>query len=505
MTISPKQNSISNNRTGFGILGLDDVLNGGLPRNRLYLVQGEPGTGKTTLALQFLMEGARNGEKGLYITFSESREELMAVAESHGWDLKGISLLELSAMESQLKPEAQNTVFHPAEVEMNQFTDLILKKVSEEEPVRVVFDSVSEMRMLAENSLRYRRQMLAIKQFFSGKHCTVLLLDDLTASPGDLQVQSIVHGVINLQKLHPEFGTERRRLSIVKIRGIQYVGGYHDYVIKKGGIAVFPRMVSADYEPGHHRGNISTHIKEFDELLGGGIDCGTSNLFLGPAGTGKSTLALQIAFAAAERGDKAAIFCFEESINTLYSRTESIGLNIKKYVDQGLIEVRKIDPAQLSPGEFAQQIRSAVVERDLKVLVIDSLNGYLHAMPQEKFLTLQLHELLGFLSRRGVATVLILAQQGLMGMMNTPIDLTYLADTVVITRYFEVLGRVKKAVSVVKKRGGFHEDTIRELSITKDGIKVGKALKNFQGVLTGVPSFHGSMDALLGPERDPLA
>lgn len=492
-------------RCKLGIAGLDEVLNGGLPCNRLYLVQGEPGTGKTTLALQFLMEGARNGEKGLYITFSESREELLLVAESHGWSLDGISLLELSALEDQLQPEAQNTVFHPAEVEMNQITDIILKKVTEEKPVRVVFDSVSEMRMLAENSLRYRRQMLALKQFFSGKQCTVVLLDDLTASPGDLQVQSIVHGVLNLQRLHPEFGTERRRLSIVKVRGIQYTGGYHDYIIRKGGIAMFPRMISADQSDGRHRGSISTDISEFDELLGGGIDCGTSNLFLGPAGTGKSTLALQIAFAAAERGEKAAVFAFEESVNTLLTRTESIGMDIKKHMDSGLIEVRKIDPAQLSPGEFAEAIRTAVIERDLKVLVIDSLNGYLHAMPQEKFLTLQLHELLSFLSRRGVATIMVLAQQGLMGMMNTPIDLTYLADTVVITRYFEVLGRVKKAVSVVKKRGGFHEDTIRELHISSNGVRVGRPLENFQGVLTGVPTFHGNVEAFLGPDRNHLA
>jgi circadian clock protein KaiC len=497
--------NLNKERCSFGIEGLDDVLGGGLPRNRLYLIQGEPGTGKTTLALQYLMEGARNGEKGLYITFSESREELIAVAESHGWDLSGISLLELSALESQLQPESQNTVFYPAEVEMNQFTDLILGKVEQEKPVRVVFDSVSEMRMLAENSLRYRRQMLALKQFFSGKHCTVLLLDDLTASPGDLQVQSIVHGVLNLQKLHPEFGTERRRLSIVKIRGIQYIGGYHDYVIRKGGITMFPRMISSDHSPGVHRGHVSTGIPEFDSLLGGGIDCGTSNLFLGPAGTGKSTLALQIAVAAAERGEKAAIFAFEESINTLLTRTESIGMNLKKYIDCGLIEIRKVDPAQLTPGEFAELIRTAVVERDLKVLVIDSLNGYLHAMPQEKFLTLQLHELLAFLSRRGVATIMILAQQGLMGLMNTPIDLTYLADTVIITRYFEVLGRVKKAVSVVKKRGGYHEDTIRELHISNEGLNLGKPLENFQGVLTGVPSFHGNMDAILSPDRNNLA
>lgn len=492
--------NFTDERVRVGIAGLDAILNGGLPRNRLFLVQGEPGTGKTTLALQFLMEGARSGEKGLYITFSESREELLGIAASHGWDLSGISLLELSALENQLLPEAQNTVFHPAEVEMNQFTDLILRKVEEEVPVRVVFDSVSEMRMIAETSLRYRRQMLSLKQYFSGRKCTVLLLDDLTASPGDLQVQSIVHGVINLQKLHPDFGTERRRLSIVKVRGIQFVGGHHDYVIRRGGIKMFPRMISSDHDMVSKIESVTSGIGGLDQLLGGGFDRGTSNLFLGPAGTGKSTLALRVAYAAAERGEHAAIFCFEESLNTLQSRASSLGMDLEHLTRTGLLEIRKVDPAQLSPGEFAELIRCAVTERNLRVLVIDSLNGYLHAMTQEKYLVLQLHELLAFLSRRGVVTVMVLAQQGLMGMMNTPVDLTYLADTVVITRYFEALGRVKKAVSVVKKRAGEHEDTIRELSISKLGIRVGQPLEGFHGVLTGVPTFHGNAASILSQE-----
>lgn len=491
-------------RVKLGIPGLDSVLGGGLPKYRLFLVQGEPGTGKTTLALQFLMEGARNGEKGLYITFSESREELLGIAQSHGWDLTGISLLELSALESQLQPEAQNTVFHPAEVEMNQFNDLVLSKVEEEKPLRVVFDSVSEMRMLAGTSLRYRRQMLGMKQFFAGKSCTVLLLDDLTASPGDLQVQSIVHGVINLQKLHPDFGPERRRLGIVKVRGIQFAGGHHDYVIRKGGITMFPRMISAEHLSVNEIHTRSTGIPELDKLLGGGLDTGTSNLLLGPAGTGKSSLAMQVACAAAERGEKAAIFCFEESLTTLLARARSLGMNLEKHVEKGTLEITKVDPAQLSPGEFAELLRAAVAERDLKVLVIDSLNGYLHAMTQEKYLVLQLHELLAFLSRRGVITVMVLAQQGLMGLMNTPVDLTYLADTVVITRFFEALGRVKKAVSVVKKRAGFHEDTIRELSISKDGIRVGHPLETFQGVLTGVPQFMGDNTSILRRDENQI-
>lgn len=493
----------SADRCGLGVSGLDQILDGGLPKHRVYLLQGEPGTGKTTLALQFLIEGLKAGEKCLYITFSESRDELMAVADSHGWDLSKLALLELSAIEQQLKPEAQNTVFHPSEVEMNQTTDLILAEVERVKPDRIVFDSVSEMRMLADTSLRYRRQMLSLKQFFSGKKCTVLLLDDLTATPGDLQVQSIVHGVINLQKLNAEFGNERRRLNVVKLRGIKFMGGHHDYVIHKGGVAVFPRMIAAQHMTSYPSAQISSNIAHLDALMGGGLEVGTSTLFLGPAGTGKSTLAIQYAVSAAERGQRAAIFAFEESLNTLISRTRSLGLDLEKHIESGMLEVRKINPAELSPGEFADAIRTAVLTNDLRVVVIDSLNGYLHAMPQEQFLTLQLHELLAFLGNQGVNTLLVLAQQGMLGsLMHAPVDLTYLADTVVITRYFEARGSLKKAVSVLKKRGGAHEDTIREFSITSKGIVVGPPLRGFQGVLSGVPELHGASYTDLPEENE---
>jgi circadian clock protein KaiC len=485
-----------------GISGLDPILGGGLPKNRLYLLQGEPGTGKTTLALQFLLNGRKLGEKGLYITFSETKDELESVAKSHGWDVDGVSLLELSAIEEQLKPEFQNTVFHPSEVEMNETTKILFETVERERPSRIVFDSVSEMRMLAETPLRYRRQMLALKQYFSGKNCTVLLLDDLTASPTDLQVQSIVHGVINLQKLHPEFGDERRRLNVVKLRGVQFVGGHHDYVIKKGGIQIFPRMISGGYTGlqtiSFEQESISSGIAALDILLGGGLDKGTSNLFLGPAGTGKSTLAIQYAVAAAQRGERSAIFAFEESLHTLISRTEALGTNIRKFISEGLIEVEKIDPAQMSPGEFSSRICTAVTERNVTTVVIDSLNGYLHAMPQEQFLILQLHELLSFLGNRGVVTIMVLAQQGMMGhLMTTPVDLTYLADTVLITRFFESRGSVKKAVSVIKKRGGSHETTIREFSLGSHGVVVGSPLNQFQGVLSGVPQLFDG-----GPKQE---
>lgn len=481
-----------------GIEGLDQVLQGGIPVNRLYLMQGEPGTGKTTLAFQFLMEGLRNNEKCLYVSFSESREELVSVAASHNWDIKNLNMLELGSIEEQLKPESQNTVFHPSEVEMNETTNVLYEEIERINPTRVVFDSISEMRMLAESSLRYRRQMLAMKQFFARKHCTVLLLDDLTTSPKDLQVQSIVHGVINLQKLHPEFGNERRRLNVVKIRGIEFLGGYHDYVIKKGGISVFPRMISSSHESRPIFERFSSHNTELDNLLGGGLDSGTSTLFLGPAGTGKSTLSLQYVYAAAERGQKGILFAFEESISTLIARTKSIGMDVQKHIDSGMIRISKIDPAQLSPGEFSDQIRYSVLKENFKVVSIDSLNGYMHAMPQEQFLTLQLHELLTFLGNQGILTLMVLAQQGVLGqMMNTPVDLTYLADTVVITRYFESEGTVRKAVSVIKQRSGLHESTIREFSFSKDGLTVGKPLTQFRGVLTGVPEFTGNNQAVL--------
>lgn len=473
-----------------GIKGFDNILNGGFPENRLYLMQGEPGTGKTTIAFQFLLEGMAQGQRCLYISFSESREELESVADSHNWDISKLNMLELGSIEEQLKPESQNTIFYPSEVEMNQTMDVLYSEIERIKPHRVVFDSISEMRMLAESSLRYRRQMLALKQYFAKQSCTVLMLDDLTTSPKDLQVQSIVHGVINLQKLHPEFGNERRRLNIVKLRGIEYMGGFHDYIIKKGGVDVFPRMISAQHDSKRSVQRFSSEIKELDHLLGGGLDAGTSTLFLGPAGTGKSTLSLQYAYAAAERGEKSIVFAFEESLGTLLTRTASLGMNIQKHLDAGTMKISKIDPAQLSPGEFADQIRTAVLKDNFKVVSIDSLNGYLHAMPQEQFLTLQLHELLAFLAGQGVATLLVLAQQGMMGhMMNTPIDLTYLADTVVITRYFENAGTVRKAVSVIKQRSGIHETTIRELTFTKNGLVVGKPLTEFRGVLTGVPEF----------------
>jgi circadian clock protein KaiC len=472
-----------------GIDGLNTILLDGLPSGRLYLVQGEPGTGKTTLALQFLLAGIARQEKCLYVTFSETKDELDQVARSHGWDISKLAVFDLSTIEQMLKPESLNTVFHSSEVEMNQTVELILKEIQRVQPTRVVFDSVTELRMLADTPLKYRRQVLALKHVFSGQACTVVFLDDLTSAPRDLQVQSIVHGVVHLQKLSAEFGHERRKLHVVKLRGVPFISGNHDYAIHKGGLRVFPRVVAAEHLSDFPKSQLSSGIAGLDTLLAGGIDRGTSTLFLGPAGTGKSTLAVTYAVSAAERGEQAAIFAFEESIATLLARTSALGIPLKKHMDSGMLHVQKIDPAQLSPGELADQIRTRVLHDKVRVVVIDSLNGYIQAMPQEQFLTLQLHELLSFLGNQGVATLMVLAQQGLVGAMQTPIDLTYLADTVVLTRYFEAKGMIRKAVSVIKKRSGPHETTLREFRIGKGGVSVGEPLTEFQGVLTGVPSY----------------
>jgi circadian clock protein KaiC len=485
-----------------GIEGLDDILSGGLTRGRLYLVEGIPGSGKTTLALQFLMEGVRRGEPVLYVTLSETAEELTSVAKSHGWDMNGIYIRELLPDQNTLASDEQYTMFHPSEVELAATTKLILEDVQRLKPTRVVFDSLSELRLVAGNPLRYRRQILALKQYFAGRGCTVILLDDMTASEHDLHVQSIAHGVLMLQHLSPEYGAERRRVRVVKYRGCAFRGGFHDYLIRKGGIRVFPRLVAAESRQATGCARLQSDVKELDDLLGGGIEEGTSTLVVGGAGTGKSTIATQFCTAAAGRGQKSFIFMFDESPNTLYSRCESLGIPLRKHVDAGMITLKQVDPAELSPGELSHLIQSAVEDDAAKIIVIDSLNGYLQAMPEERFLTIQLHELLMYLSQQGVATLLISAHQGLIGPnMQSPVDASYLADAVLLLRYFESRGEVRQAISVVKKRGGNHERTIREFAMRDGRISVGDSLRNFRGVLTGVPVYEADPDPLLGPER----
>jgi len=481
-------------RVSMGVEGLDDVLKGGLPANRLYLVQGTPGVGKTTLALQFLLEGAKRRETGLYITLSETKEELEIVAISHGWDLSRVKLFELAAVEEKLRGETETTFFHPSEVELNKTTQTLVDEVERVKPSRVVFDSLSEMRMLAETPLRYRRQILQLKQFFSGRQITVLLLDDCSSTMSDLQIESIAHGVIVLQHSLPEYGIARRQLSVQKLRGSAFSEGTHDMILRKGGMVVFPRLVAAAHHQDFRRESVPCGIAELDALLGGGLDRGTSNMFMGPPGTGKSTLAMKFVVSAAERGEKSLLYIFDESQGTFMSRGEQLGMAVRDHVRNGLINIQQVDPAEISPGELAHCIRGQVTRHGVRTVVIDSINGYLNAMPKEQYLTLQLHELLAFLSQQGVITIMVLAQQGLVGAMQSTVDLTYLADTVILVRYFEARGAVRQAISVIKKRSGNHERTLREMRVTSAGITVGEPLSGMQGVLTGVPTYVNSSD-----------
>jgi circadian clock protein KaiC len=487
-----------------GVEGLDDILIGGLTPSRVYLVEGDPGAGKTTLGLQFLLKGVQLGEPSVYITLSETKAELIATASSHGWNLEGIEIVELVASEDELEHDNQHTLFRPADVELGQTTKEILKVIERIKPRRVVVDSLSELRLLAQSSLRYRRQILALKQYFVGRECTVMLLDDKTSEAEDLQLQSIAHGVISLEHLSPEYGVERRKLRIVKLRGQKFRGGYHDFNIKTGGLEAFPRLIAAEHSGTVHSKVLKSNLKELDELLHGGIDYGNSVLLIGPAGSGKSTLAVNYALSAIQEGNRAAMFIFDERIETLLKRTSGLGMNLNAALESKAMTIQQIDPAELSPGEFANAIRLAVDGKDghppAKVVIIDSLNGYMHSMPEERFLSSQLHELLTYLGHKGVITFLVLAQHGMLGTMQSPIDTTYLADTVFLFRYFEALGEVRQALSVVKKRSGKHERTIREFKLD-NGIIIGKPLTEFQGVLTGTPVFSGETRSLMRPKN----
>lgn len=497
----PRSNS---ERLATGSEGFDRVLEGGFPANRLYLLEGDPGTGKTTLALKFLLEGAARGEPVLYVTLSETKEELEASAASHGWSLDALNIYELVPSAESLKTESQYTIFHPSEVELGETTNAVLKEVERIQPTRVVFDSLSEMRLLASDPLRYRRQILALKQYFAGRRCTVLLLDDRTATVGDLQVQSIAHGVVELEHLALEYGAERRRLRVIKLRGSKYRGGYHDFKIETGGIEVYPRLVAAEHGQAFTREAVTSGVPELDALLGGGLDRGTSTLMLGPAGSGKSSIAAQFVAAAAARGEHAASFLFDEGLHNYLTRATGLGNEMREQVESGQLTVQQIDPAELSPGEFANYVRRAVERDGARVVVIDSLNGYLQAMPDERFLTVQMHELLTYLNQQGVVTILVMAQHGFMGSnMKTPVDVSYLADTVLMLRFFEAGGAVRRAVSVIKKRTGYHENTIREMRMSADdGITVGKPLSDLHGVLTGVPTYRRETAQLLEEPAD---
>ena len=471
-----------------GIPGFDEVIQGGLISDRIYLVDGDPGAGKTTFALQFLLEGVRNGERCLYVTLSETRDELVSGARAHGWSLDGLEIFELLADAQDLDGESELTMLNTSEVELSETTRKVLQVVERTKPTRMVFDSLSEMRLLAQNSLRYRRQILALKQFFVGRACTVVLLDDRTAEGPDMQLHSIAHGVFSLEFKSPPYGQLRRELQIIKYRGSDFASGFHDFVIRTGGIQVFPRLVASDHMTDFRRAMIPSGVKTLDALLGGGIERGTSTLLMGPPGCGKSTIAMQYAAAAAERGDHAVAFAFDETKAALLARSTGLGLRIVEGTGAGQIMIRQIDPVEISPGEFAHVVRASVEEHTARVVVIDSLNGYLNAMPHSNYLTAQLHELLSYLNNRGVATFIVVAQSGMMGSnMTSPVDASYLADSVVLLRYFEYGGRIKKAISVLKKRTGPHEESIREMWFDDAGIHLSEPLLGLRGVLTGVP------------------
>jgi circadian clock protein KaiC len=487
--------------------GLDDVLGGGLAPNRLYLVEGAPGSGKTTLALGFLLAGRDRGEPGLYVTLSETAEELRSVAASHGWALDGIALFELAAAEAALDPQRETTLLHPWEVELGETVGLITAEVERTGAVRVVFDSLSEMRLLAQDALRFRRQVLALKQFFTARETTVLLIDDLTGVDGapDRQLHSLCHGVVTLERLTLDFGGVRRRLEVAKMRGAPYREGWHDFVIRRGGIELFPRLIAAEHHASFVGDPVPSGVAELDTLLGGGPLQGTCMLLSGPAGAGKSTLALQWVHAAAGRGEPCTIYQFDERTGTLLARAAKLGLDLKPHIATGRVVLRQVDPAELSPGEFASMLRADTEEAGTRVAVIDSLTGYLTAMPQERQLLLQLHELLSYLSQRGVLTLLVNPQSGLLGSMRSNVDVSNLADAILVLRFFETDGRVRKAISVIKNRGGSHEETIRELRIDHSGVRVGQVLAGFRGVLTGTPTYIGEPAPLLEGRRAPDA
>lgn len=482
-------------RLSTGILGLDFILRGGLPKNRLHLIEGSPGTGKTTLGLQFLLDGVSRGEKCLYVTLSESREELLAVAESHGWNLDGIEIQDLTESGDTLTDNSRYTVFHPSEVELDETTRAILNEVERIDPVRVVFDSLSEMRMLANDPLRFRRQILALKQYFLTRSCTVLLLDDRTSKAPDRQLESVAHGVLNLEYVPVEYGRQRHALRVVKMRGVSFQSGFHDFNIETGGIMVFPRL-SPERKVAFGEGSLGTGQANLDELMGG-LNYGTSTILIGPAGVGKSTLAMMYACSAVERGERAAVYLFDESPETLFKRTSELGMDVRKYVENGKIALRQIQLAELTPGELSYMVSREVEEKGARVVVIDSVNGYMMATPQERFLTMQFHELLAYLNRNGVVSLLVVGQYGLIGSMQSPIDMSYLADTVVLLRYFEAEGTVRQAISMLKKRTGNHERTIREFRVGQGGLQLGAPLTNFRGVLTGVPIYRGSITGLM--------
>ena len=483
---------LSRVRRSTGVAGLDTVLAGGLAPDRLYLVEGVPGTGKTTLALQFLMEGVRLGEPVLYMALTESEVELRGAALSHGWDLAGVGIEEVAPSDDMLDPDRQYTIFHPSEIELAATNQRILAAIDKHRPARLVLDSLSELQLLAENPLRYRRQVVALKQYLASRHCTTMLIDDRSALDDGLQVRSVAHCVISLELQNQDYGNDRRRVRVVKYRGMAFRGGAHDYKIARSGLVVYPRLVAADSRSEAGRVSLSSGVAELDAMVGGGLEEGMSTLISGPAGSGKSTLAAQFVHAATLRGEPCAMFLFEEARSKLLNRTDGVGMRLREALQNGLLSAQQIDPAELTPGEFAQAVVDAA-ENGARVIVIDSLNGYMNAVPDERFQSTYLHELLNYLSQRGVATLLVGVQQNMIGTaMTTSADASYLADSVIMLRYYEAEGEVRQAISVFKKRGSAHERSIRRFEIVPQGIRIGPPLAGFHGILSGMPTVGGT-------------
>ena len=486
-----------------GIAGLDEVLGGGVPAYRLYVVEGNPGSGKTTFALQFLLEGVRLGQRVLYVTLSETREELNDVALSHQWTLDGIDLLELDSLSSRFQEDADYTVFHPSDVELEETVQRIRAEVERLNPDRVALDSVSELKILSQTSARYRREILGLKQFFAGRKCTVLVLDDCTTGENEQQLQSIAHGVFRLERQAREYGTTRRQIHVVKMRGVRFQDGWHDFVIKSGGLELYPRLCASVTAAVEDEPTAESGSTQMDALLGGGLDRGSSTLLIGPAGGGKTTLCSQYLMSALKRGEQVVCYQFEESRQTFLHRSSGFGMDFEPYIASGKFQLVPVDIAELSPGEFAWRVQRAVEEQHASFIVIDSLNGYLNGMPSENFLLIHIRELLSYLGQKGVVTLMTLAQQGMVGsVMQSPVDVSFLADTVILLRFFEAAGQVRQAISVVKKRRGPHERTLREMKIGATGAQIGEVLAQFEGVLTGVPRFRGTQAQLLGKSED---
>ncbi|NEU13914.1 AAA family ATPase [Methylobacterium sp. BTF04] len=480
-----------------GVAGLDQILHGGYAAHRAHLIEGRPGSGKTTLGLQFLLDGLERGETGLYITLSESKRELLSMADRHGWSLDGINIYELIPPELSLESEQQQSLVHSSDLELGETVRMAFAEMERVKPSRVVFDSLSEIRLLSQGSLRYRRQVLALKSYFLLNNATVLMLDDLSAEDDDLNLHSISHAVIRLEQVTPPYGAARRRLHVIKMRGTQYEGGYHDFVIKRGGLCIYPRLVAANHQAEFVTGSIACRVPELDAVLGGGLDRGTTTLVIGPSGVGKSTLALGYLIAGLDRGERGLVISFDETLGILLRRAAGVGMDLGVHMESGLLQIEQMDPAEVSAGDLAGRIRKAVEVDGARIVVIDSLTGYMSAMSGQPYLVLQMHEMVTYLNQQGVVTILILAQHGMVGRMDSPVDLTYVSDTVVMLRFFEAGGRVRRALSVLKKRTGAHEDTIREFRIDAQGLRVGEALSDFRGVLTGVPTYEGDRTSLL--------